>query len=104
MNILSFIVVILSFLVIFGCVLYMVSHYLIRKWADDKVKRHKIAIWVWRLAIVLVILFVCLLLFMNLTFVMIALANDLMKIFLLVFEGIYRSSEVYLRVDRVFFG
>src|SRR3989344_5591505 len=58
-------IIIASFLLIFGVILYLVTHKLVRIWQDDHVKKRKISLWVWRITLVIIPLFLLLIIFLN---------------------------------------
>lgn len=59
------ILIILSFLVIFGSILYIVMHKLLHVWKDENVKPKKITLWLWRIALVMVLMFIIAIIFLN---------------------------------------
>jgi len=57
--------IMLSFLVIFGGLLYIITHKLVSVWRDEKVKKRTIAIWCWRATLVVILLFLVAIIFLN---------------------------------------
>ncbi|MFH1316058.1 MAG: hypothetical protein ABII01_00910 [Candidatus Woesearchaeota archaeon] len=58
-------VIVASFLLIFGSILYMVTHHFVHKWKEDKVKKRTLSLWLWRLTIVCVVVYISIILFLN---------------------------------------
>ena len=85
-SILIFFTIILLFILLFGAILYIISHYFFTKWAESKVKQSTAKLWLWRLTMVVVIFFVLFVLFSNRNLVIaIALSNFFFIIALLIF-------------------
>ena len=58
-------IIILCFLVIFGVMLYLILHKLVGMWKDDNMKQKKIALWMWRVTLMLVVAYIIFLLLLN---------------------------------------
>ena len=59
------IITVLSFLLIFGALLYMITHFLVTKFEDVHIRKSDRALWIWRATILLVVIFVSAILFVN---------------------------------------
>lgn len=57
--------IIISFLAIFGVILYLVLNKLIDVWKDEGVRTRKRALWIWRATLIVILLFVIFLIFIN---------------------------------------
>ncbi|MFH1054233.1 MAG: hypothetical protein V1740_07480 [Candidatus Woesearchaeota archaeon] len=53
------------FLIIFGSILYMVTHHFVHRWKEKKVKKRTLSLWLWRLTIVLVVVYISSILLLN---------------------------------------
>ena len=57
--------IVLLFLVLFGSILYIVSHWLVGKWQEYNIKKRTVALWMWRAAPSIAILYIVVVLFLN---------------------------------------
>ena len=57
--------IVLLFLVLFGSILYIVSHWLVGKWQEYNIKKRTVALWMWRAALSVAILCIVVVLFLN---------------------------------------
>jgi len=57
--------IVLLFLVLFGSILYIVSHWLVGKWQEYNIKKRTVALWMWRAALSVAILYIVVVLFLN---------------------------------------
>ncbi len=57
--------IVLLFLVLFGSILYIVSHWLVGKWQEYNIKKRTVALWMWRAALSIAILYIVVVLFLN---------------------------------------
>lgn len=82
------IIVVLLFSAIFGAVLYILTHFLLKKFGRDVRGTRTKQIWVWRVVVFLVIIYMVVVLFLNRNALDMALVgpfNFLIMAFLLVF-------------------
>ena len=57
--------IILSFLLLFGAILYLVLHKLFALWRDENIKPKKITLWLWRVALVTVLIYIIIVILLN---------------------------------------
>lgn len=84
----SSIVIVILFSVIFGAILYILTHFLLKKFGKDVRGTRTKHIWVWRSVIFLIIIYMIIVLFLNRNALDIALVgpfNFIVMAFLLVF-------------------
>ena len=76
----------LAFLIVFGIVLYLITHFFVQKWKEQEIKPRTISLWLWRLTLVIIIVFVSLLFYLNRLFLfsMVGLYQLMIFMFILV--------------------